>query len=565
MTSRSTRARSTRSPTAISTSSGAPPAVFDTGRRRRPRPTRARRRCCRSRRGSRVIRDGARPTAGRRRRTDRGRLVRRADRRLLPRPRRRLIVRGLRAISDFETEMQLAHNNRVLAPDVDTVFFMTAVENGYVSSSLVKEIAALRRRRLGDGPGRGRRRPSASALAERADGAPRARRAIIARPTRASGPTPTDAGGHSDRHHLPRRAPRVADRQRQEAAAHDERRRRPERGARPHRRAAGRRARGGPRRQADQRRGRADHREGPGGGRADRRAGPGAGGVPHRRARPDPAGRGESRRIIAEAARDADEIRRGADEYAVSVLVGLEGDVVKTLQSIKKGIALLDERRAELRPEADSAPSDDDDGDWRGRGRGGRGAAGPRDDAARPADGPPSSGTSPGCSPSRRRRPRVRRSTASRSSCRDDLRLTAPIDGRVRLPRTNRGVLVDADLDDGARGRVRPLPPRHRGPDRGRDRGGGPARHRHRTPAGRLAGRRRAEVAAPDRPPRAGPRAAGARRDPPGRADRAALTGPIARACASSAAAPRRGRPRPSRRRHRPAPRGAAGLPADDA
>ena len=51
------------------------------------------------------------------------------------------IVRGLRAISDFETEMQLAHNNRVLAPEVDTVFFMTSVENGYVSSSLVKEIA----------------------------------------------------------------------------------------------------------------------------------------------------------------------------------------------------------------------------------------------------------------------------------------------------------------------------------------------------------------------------------------------------------------------------------------
>ena len=55
----------------------------------------------------------------------------------------RFIVRGLRAISDFETEMQLAHNNRKLAPEVDTVFFMTAVEHGYVSSSLVKEIAAF--------------------------------------------------------------------------------------------------------------------------------------------------------------------------------------------------------------------------------------------------------------------------------------------------------------------------------------------------------------------------------------------------------------------------------------
>jgi pantetheine-phosphate adenylyltransferase len=53
------------------------------------------------------------------------------------------IVRGLRAISDFESEMQLAHNNRKLAGDVDTVFFMTALEHGYVSSSLVKEIASF--------------------------------------------------------------------------------------------------------------------------------------------------------------------------------------------------------------------------------------------------------------------------------------------------------------------------------------------------------------------------------------------------------------------------------------
>jgi pantetheine-phosphate adenylyltransferase len=53
----------------------------------------------------------------------------------------RFIVRGLRAISDFESELQFAHNNRKLAPDVDTVFFMTALEHGYVSSSLVREIA----------------------------------------------------------------------------------------------------------------------------------------------------------------------------------------------------------------------------------------------------------------------------------------------------------------------------------------------------------------------------------------------------------------------------------------
>ena len=67
-----------------------------------------------------------------------------------------------------------------------------------------------------------------------------------------------------------------------------------------------------------------------------------------------------SRQILADAHAQADEIRRGADEYAVGVLIGLEGDVVKTLQSIKKGIALLDERRAtlELNGEggADSGP-----------------------------------------------------------------------------------------------------------------------------------------------------------------------------------------------------------------
>jgi pantetheine-phosphate adenylyltransferase len=53
------------------------------------------------------------------------------------------IVRGLRAISDFESELQMAHTNRKLAPGVDTVFFMTALEHSYLSSSLVKEISAF--------------------------------------------------------------------------------------------------------------------------------------------------------------------------------------------------------------------------------------------------------------------------------------------------------------------------------------------------------------------------------------------------------------------------------------
>ena len=55
----------------------------------------------------------------------------------------RVIVRGLRAMADFEYEFQFAHMNRRLAPGVDTVFFMTDERNHYVSSSLVKEVASL--------------------------------------------------------------------------------------------------------------------------------------------------------------------------------------------------------------------------------------------------------------------------------------------------------------------------------------------------------------------------------------------------------------------------------------
>jgi vacuolar-type H+-ATPase subunit E/Vma4 len=56
----------------------------------------------------------------------------------------------------------------------------------------------------------------------------------------------------------------------------------------------------------------------------------------------------ESQRIIDDAHVDADRIRAGADEYAVGVLRGLEGDVQQTLQSIRKGLDLLDDRRASL-------------------------------------------------------------------------------------------------------------------------------------------------------------------------------------------------------------------------
>jgi pantetheine-phosphate adenylyltransferase len=51
------------------------------------------------------------------------------------------IVRGLRAVSDFEAELQMAHTNRRLEKRVDTVFLMTALEFGYLSSTLAKEVA----------------------------------------------------------------------------------------------------------------------------------------------------------------------------------------------------------------------------------------------------------------------------------------------------------------------------------------------------------------------------------------------------------------------------------------
>jgi len=53
------------------------------------------------------------------------------------------IVKGLRAVSDFEYELQMALMNRRLYPGVETVFMMTGAEYSYLSSSIVKEIARL--------------------------------------------------------------------------------------------------------------------------------------------------------------------------------------------------------------------------------------------------------------------------------------------------------------------------------------------------------------------------------------------------------------------------------------
>jgi pantetheine-phosphate adenylyltransferase len=53
------------------------------------------------------------------------------------------MVKGLRVISDFEWEFQMNHLNRVLAPDVETVYVMASPQYSFVSSSGVKEIAAF--------------------------------------------------------------------------------------------------------------------------------------------------------------------------------------------------------------------------------------------------------------------------------------------------------------------------------------------------------------------------------------------------------------------------------------
>lgn len=55
-----------------------------------------------------------------------------------------ILIRGLRAVADFEYEMQLAHMNRHLMPQLESVFLMPSKEWSFISSSLVKEVARHR-------------------------------------------------------------------------------------------------------------------------------------------------------------------------------------------------------------------------------------------------------------------------------------------------------------------------------------------------------------------------------------------------------------------------------------
>ena len=53
-----------------------------------------------------------------------------------------VIVRGLRAVTDFEYELLMSQTNRVMAPDIDTIFLTTSLDDDYLSSSTVREIAS---------------------------------------------------------------------------------------------------------------------------------------------------------------------------------------------------------------------------------------------------------------------------------------------------------------------------------------------------------------------------------------------------------------------------------------
>lgn len=52
------------------------------------------------------------------------------------------MIRGLRAVSDFESEMQIAQTNHSLDPDIDTMFFTTSLEYAFLSSTIVREVAS---------------------------------------------------------------------------------------------------------------------------------------------------------------------------------------------------------------------------------------------------------------------------------------------------------------------------------------------------------------------------------------------------------------------------------------
>ena len=220
-----------------------------------------------------------------------------------------------------------------------------------------------------------------------------------------------------------------------------------------------------------------------------------------------------------------------------SVLVGLEGDVVKTLQSIKKGIALLDERRADARGRRRrTGRRRDDRRAWEDEAEE-RVPADAVTMSGRPPDGPLAWNVA-GLLARRRRR---RRATYDVDGVRDRPR-RRPRPGRAdrrarparpdeprdprHAPTSTTALAAECSrcLRDVASRSSSRIDEEYLPVARPRDR-------RARSPIDD-----EPEVAAPDRPPRARPRAAGPRGDLAGRADRAAVPPGLPRACASSAA-----------------------------
>ena len=263
--------------------------------------------------------------------------VRRADGRVRAPPGGGFIVRGLRAVSDFEAELQMAHTNRSLQRGVDTVFLMSALEFGYLSSTPGQGSGAVRRRDGRDGAGAGA--PRAGGSLPRLTGVSGRRRAgykpgynrVVSGGSQPRTSSSSSSGSES------------RGRQRQEAAPHQQRRDRPGRRAGADRPAAC----GGPaevprrkriteeatriteraREEGDAVIARAQEQA----ARCSRSAswcdGQAARGRDHRHRQPG-GGRDPS----------------GGDEYAAGVLIRLEGECIKALTSIKRGIDMLDER-----------------------------------------------------------------------------------------------------------------------------------------------------------------------------------------------------------------------------
>ena len=238
------------------------------------------------------------------------------------------IVRGLRAVSDFEAELQMALTNRKLAPEVDTTFLMTALEYGYVSSSLTKEVA-----RFGGDIRPMVPAPVAEALA-RADGrgARSAARIIAAKEGRA-----TDIIFLVERlesliatgKKVPLTNNVVLDQatileliDQLRVSVPDEVRQA---------------------RRITEEAGRITERAREEGDAIIARAQEQAAQMLEERELVR-AAQQRAAEIIDTAQDEAREVRRGADEYAAGVLIRLEGECIKALTSIKRGIDMLDER-----------------------------------------------------------------------------------------------------------------------------------------------------------------------------------------------------------------------------